>query len=397
MTYVLLLLSYWWVVYLKLSYQLIEKELILWFLKIGKNNMIYRITTLILLAFAILFFALHWTNLVESVTGEFTQPNLRKNIKSESIASLPLNNDKYNPIFENKYYSVEDGRNTEIKQKKIEVYKLDKDTKAESNVIKNPLALDKKTMIYEDPRLKDTWKKNSVQIGEVTSSPKIAIVIDDAGVDKKRTAAVIQLQPPVTIAFLTYASEIKKQVRNAKKAGHEIIVHMAMEPESKNIDPGPNVLLIKSDSKEILDQLRWGLNRFDGYVGINNHMGSRFTSDPNGMGVVMRELKRRGLLFLDSRTSRNTVGASIALAYDVPYTQRDFFLDNDDSLGAINRQLRKIESFAKKNGYAVAIGHPKDSTLKALSQWLKTLKERGFSQVPISQLVKVQNNSFSPN
>ena len=87
----------------------------------------------------------------------------------------------------------------------------------------------------------------------------------------------------------------------------------------------------------------------------------------------------------------------MALAYDVPYTQRDFFLDNDNSLGAINRQLGKIESFAKKNGYAVAIGHPKDATLKALSQWLKTLKERGFSQVPISQLVKAQYNSFPPN
>ena len=360
--------------------------------------MIYRITTLILLAFAILFFALHWANLVDSVSSEFTQPNLsNKHIKREAIASLALDNDKYNPIFENQYYKVEDEQNAEIKQKKIEVGKLNNEPKSEFNGIKNPLVLDKTKMILEEPSLKDTWKRNSVQIGEATNSPKIAIVIDDAGVDKKRTAAVIQLQPPITIAFLTYASELKKQVRSAKKAGHEIIVHMAMEPESENIDPGPNVLLIKSGSKEILDQLRWGLNRFNGYVGINNHMGSRFTSDPNGMGIVMRELKRRGLLFLDSRTSRNTVGASMALAYDVPYTQRDFFLDNDNSLGAINRQLGKIESFAKKNGYAVAIGHPKDATLKALSQWLKTLKERGFSQVPISQLVKVQNNIFPPN
>ena len=348
-----------------------------------------------MLAFAIVFFAFHWANLVKNVSSEFNQPIVSKNIKKEAIASLPLDRNKYNPIFDKKSYKVKE--NTEIKLKKIIHVKLEDDPSTKLNETKQLLVLDKSKMIYEEPSLKNTWKKNSVQIGEVSNGPKIAIVIDDAGVDKKRTSSVIQLLPPLTIAFLTYASELKKQVRNAKKAGHEIIVHMAMEPESVNIDPGPNVLLTKSDSKEILDQLRWGLNRFDGYVGINNHMGSRFTSDPNGMGVVMRELKRRGLLFLDSRTSKNTVGASIALAYDVPYTQRDFFLDNDASMRAINLQLKKIESFANKNGYAVAIGHPKDTTLRALSKWLKTLKERGFAQVPISQLVKHQQSSFRPN
>ena len=80
--------------------------------------MIYRITTLILLAFAILFFALHWANLVDSVSSEFIQPNLSKHIKREAIASLALDNNKYNPIFENQYYIVEDEPNTEIKQKK---------------------------------------------------------------------------------------------------------------------------------------------------------------------------------------------------------------------------------------------------------------------------------------
>ena len=359
--------------------------------------MFYRVITLILLTVALIFFAFHSANLLESVNNEFSQPESHRNFKRESIASLPLDDTKYNPTFEKKIYKIKDKISTEIKQNTTEDVKLGKSSSEDFDNSKKTRDLDNSFMIYEEPGLKDTWKKNSVQFGKSIKGPKIAIVIDDAGFDKKRTAAVIQLQPPITIAFLTYASDLKKQVRNAKKVGHEIIVHMAMESERENVDPGPNVLLTKNDSKKILNELRWGLNRFNGYVGINNHMGSRFTSDPKGMGIVMRELKRRGLLFLDSRTSRNTVGASVALAYDVPYAQRDFFLDNDASLKAVKKQLQKVESFAKKNGYAVAIGHPKDATLKALSEWLKTLKGRGFAQVPISQLVKYRTSSFPKN
>jgi polysaccharide deacetylase 2 family uncharacterized protein YibQ len=165
---------------------------------------------------------------------------------------------------------------------------------------------------------------------------------------------------------------------------------MAMEPLNKSIDPGPNVLLTESSANKTLERLRWGLERFDGYVGINNHMGSLFTSDTDGMEVVMQELKRRGLLFLDSRTSVKTVGASIALAYNVPFTQRNIFLDNEATVPAINKQLRIMELFAIRNGYVVAIAHPRDATIQALSQWLAVIAERGFVLVPISTIVAKQ-------
>ncbi|MBT3989359.1 MAG: divergent polysaccharide deacetylase family protein [Rhodospirillaceae bacterium] len=240
------------------------------------------------------------------------------------------------------------------------------------------------------PGLENSWRKNAVQLAELPPGPKIAIVIDDAGVDRKRTAAVTALPAPLTIAFLTYAGALPKQTKAATAAGHEIMVHMAMEPLNRSVDPGPNVLLIESEAAEILKRLRWGLDRFSGYVGINNHMGSKFTSDPQGMNIVMRELKRRGLLFLDSRTSGSTVGASVALANDVPFTQRNIFLDNVPTVEAINKQLRQMEIFAKRNGYAVAIGHPRDATINALSQWLAVMAEKGFVQVPISTIVAQQ-------
>ena len=245
------------------------------------------------------------------------------------------------------------------------------------------------------PELANTWRKNAVQLVELPPGPQIAIVIDDAGLDRKRTAAAINLPGPLTIAFLTYAGALPKQAGAARKAGHEIMAHMAMEPLDKSIDPGPNVLQSDIEATEILKRLTWGLERFAGYVGINNHMGSRFTADPFGMNVVMRELKRRGLLFVDSRTSGQTVGASVALANDVPFTQRNIFLDNVPTVEAVNKQLHRMEIFAKHNGTAVAIGHPRDATIMALSQWLAVMAEKGFVLVPISAIV-AKERGLSP-
>ena len=160
-----------------------------------------------------------------------------------------------------------------------------------------------------------------------------------------------------------------------------------MEAIDKNVDTGPNTLITKTSKEKILETLRWGLTRFTGYVGINNHMGSLFTANEFGMDIVMRELKRRGLLFLDSRTTRDTLGASIALANDVPFAERNIFLDNVPKIEEVNGQLKKLEDIARVNGYGVAIGHPRDATITALSNWLAVLAEKGFVQVPISTIV----------
>jgi len=258
-----------------------------------------------------------------------------------------------------------------------------------------PKIIKKINPVIATPELANTWRKNAVKLAELPPGPQIAIVIDDAGLDRKRTAAAINLPGPLTIAFLTYAGALPKQASEARKAGHEIMVHMAMEPFDKSVDPGPNVLQSNIEATEILKRLTWGLDRFAGYVGINNHMGSRFTADPFGMNVVMRELKRRGLLFVDSRTSGQTVGVSVALANDVPFTQRNIFLDNVPTVEAVNKQLRRMEIFARRNGTAVAIGHPRDATIMALSQWLAVMAEKGFVLVPISTIV-AKERGLSP-
>ena len=180
-----------------------------------------------------------------------------------------------------------------------------------------PSDSDTNTVAVPSPAARPTgmlppWRKFAVAVPPADGRKQIAIVIDDAGIDRKRTARAIRLPGPLTISFLTYAEDLPRQTAAAHAAGHELLVHMAMEPTSKAVDPGPNVLRISDDARSIRNKLSLGLSRFGGYVGINNHMGSRFTADAAGMDVVMAMLHERGLMFLDSRTSGGTVGAPIS-------------------------------------------------------------------------------------
>jgi hypothetical protein len=161
-----------------------------------------------------------------------------------------------------------------------------------------------------------------------------------------------------------------------------------MEPMSRAEDMGPNGLAVALSHDELLRRLRWDLGRFEGYVGINNHMGSRFTSDAPGMMAVMAELKARGLLFIDSRTIASTLGAELAQRMGVPNASRDVFLDNESDATAVGERLAVLEALARRQGTAIAIGHPHDGTLTELTVWLDKLDSKGLVLVPVSTIVK---------
>jgi len=161
-----------------------------------------------------------------------------------------------------------------------------------------------------------------------------------------------------------------------------------MEPLSKSFDAGPSPLDVGMSGDEVLQRLRWDLARFDGYVGINNHMGSRFTADAEALQPVMQELHQRGLLFIDSRTVAHSAGVEVARKYGVPHAGRDVFLDDEISAPAIDARLGELERVARHAGNAIAIGHPHDATLDALQRWLRDAPARGFVLVPVSAIVK---------
>ena len=232
------------------------------------------------------------------------------------------------------------------------------------------------------------WRRYAVSAPDARNSPRVVVVIDDLGIDRAHSRMAARLPGPLTLSFLTYANDLPEQTRDARANGHELMLHVAMEPNDKSVDPGPNVLLTGQDAAEIRKSLEWGFNRFEGYVGVNNHMGSRFTRDTAGMTVVMEEMAKRGLLFLDSRTSGRTVAAALAARHRVPFEERNVFLDADDRPGEAEARLKELEALARRHGHAIAIGHPKERTLAALGAWLPTLAAKGLVLSPLSAVVR---------
>ncbi|PKR51345.1 divergent polysaccharide deacetylase family protein [Thalassospira povalilytica] len=239
------------------------------------------------------------------------------------------------------------------------------------------------------------WRKFAALAPDAGQKPVIAIVIDDAGLDQPRTARTVKLPGPITISYLPYARDLQPQVNAARTAGHEVMLHMPMEPSSAAVDPGPHALLATYDRQKILSEMNWMLDRFDGYVGVNNHMGSKFTSDPERMQIVMEVMKSRGLMFLDSRTSATSVGYSTANKFGVPAITRDVFIDDADDAEKIAEMLARTERVAAKQGYAIAIGHPRDLTISALQKWIPEIEARGFVLVPVTDILRRSSQSVT--
>jgi polysaccharide deacetylase 2 family uncharacterized protein YibQ len=229
------------------------------------------------------------------------------------------------------------------------------------------------------------WRRNAVTASAADGRYRIAVIIDDLGLSTAAFDRVAALPAPLTLAIMSYAEAAPKLAQTARKAGHEVLVHVPMEPEG-NVSPGPHALTMEQTREAFEQQLAWDLDRFEGYVGINNHMGSRVTASTERMSWLFEELERRGLMFVDSRTTKETVAPMLAGHFGLPFAERDVFLDNEFGAEAVEAQLKVLESEARKYGYAVAIGHPHEGTIAALKAWLPTLADRGYVLVPISDI-----------
>ncbi len=216
-------------------------------------------------------------------------------------------------------------------------------------------------------------------------TPKIAVVIDDLGLNKKATEAVIRLPAPLTLSFMAYADDLDDVTERAATAGHELFLHVPMEPVGSAY-PGAGALRAAMSDNELRGALDVALSAFSGYVGINNHMGSLLTADRRAMDVVAGELKPRNLIFLDSLTSPSSVAATAAAAAGLRYAVRDVFLDHVQRRKEILENLRQLEHKAERNGFAVGIGHPHPLTIAILKEWIPEALRRGFDFVPVSAI-----------
>ena len=244
-----------------------------------------------------------------------------------------------------------------------------------------------------DPTLQATtrpvWEERAVKLPGISHDrrPMLAVVIDDVGIDQRRTSQAIKMPGPMTFAFIPYGRNLQQFVDIAKNNGHEIMLHLPMEPQNPKVDPGPNALLTGLEEAELRKRLLWGLDQFDGYIGLNNHMGSKFTTWDKGMRLVLEELRMRQLMFMDSVTTPETVGYRLAREMGVAVAVRDVFLDHRQDEKFIRQQLGRMESIARERGQAIAIGHPHDTTMAVLEDWAEHVEERGYRLVPVSAIL----------
>lgn len=219
--------------------------------------------------------------------------------------------------------------------------------------------------------------------------PRIAIVIDDLGDSLATARKVLALEPAVTVAVIPFREESAAVAAAAVESGREVILHLPLEPErGAEMEGGSGFLRTGMGPARIESQLERDLRAVPYIVGVNGHMGSRFTSDPRAMRTLLSALRSRGLFFLDSKTSPESVAAEVAAGLQVPFAERNVFLDHDPSPSAVAQSLALAAKIAREAGQAIAIGHPHASTLAALATWLPTVAREGFELVPLSALVR---------
>lgn len=231
------------------------------------------------------------------------------------------------------------------------------------------------------------WKDHAVTGVAPAGKSKIVIIIDDMGMGRKHSFEVMDLPAPLTLAFLPYAPGLEEITAQARARGHELLIHAPMEPMG-DMNPGPVALLDSMPETELNENLDKMFNSFSGYVGINNHMGSKLTQNEAAMHVVMNALAERGLIFVDSKTISTSVAAKVAAEHGLDYAERDVFLDHEDNIDFVRGALLNLEKHARAYGAAVAIGHPKAATIAALKEWIPLAEQRGFVIVPVSAVVR---------
>lgn len=230
-------------------------------------------------------------------------------------------------------------------------------------------------------------KPDHIKKKQALHKPQIAIIIDDMGYRYKVGQELIRLDMGLSFAFLPFTTHTQSLMDLAASFNTDILLHLPMEPSSTKWDPGVGSLYTSMDTATIMKQVEKDLTDVPLAIGVNNHMGSKFTSHKTAMQAALTVIKNKNLFFLDSVTSSTSIAYATALELGMKTGRRDIFLDNEQNDAKIKMQLEKLVQRARKNGSAIGIGHPYPATLATLKKeqwWLKNQVEL----VGISALVK---------
>lgn len=220
------------------------------------------------------------------------------------------------------------------------------------------------------------------------SAATISIIVDDLGHRLKEGRRATALPGPVVCAILPHGQHSVALAQQAHESGKEVLLHQPMESSLEDKDPGPGKLMASMPDLEIATTLAYNLQSIPHVIGMNNHMGSRLTSDNRAMSSVMEAMRgHETLIFVDSITSPESVAAATARAHDINTLERDVFLDNVAEHTAIHRQFDKLVRIAQRRGHAIGIGHPYPETMDVLEQRLATLEQQGITLISLRRRI----------
>ncbi len=224
---------------------------------------------------------------------------------------------------------------------------------------------------------------------------KVAVVIDDFGNNMAGTDDILNLPVPLTVAVMPFLPSTKRDAEQAHRKGHDVFVHLPMEPvKGKRSWLGPGAITTDLSDEEIRDRVRKAIDDVPHAIGLNNHMGSKATADERVMRAVLGVCKERGMIYLDSRTTHRSVAARIAKELGVPFLENELFLDAVYTVSHITRQMETLCRRMKDHPVCIAIGHvgpPGKKTASVLRRYIPRIQKEA-TLVTVSTLL----NSFTP-
>ncbi|MBX4933202.1 divergent polysaccharide deacetylase family protein [Rhizobium bangladeshense] len=217
---------------------------------------------------------------------------------------------------------------------------------------------------------------------------RIAIVVSGLGLSQTGTQrAIAELPEEITLAFAASGNSLQRWMQEARRGGHEILLQVPLEPfDYPANDPGPETLLTSKPVARNIENLHKAMGEITNYTGIMNYLGGRFLSDPAAMEPVMRDIRKRGLLFLDDGTSAQSKTAAVAKGTELPYAIADLQLDGQLDVNAILKKLDELERVARKNGQAIGIASAFDESIDAIAKWSEEASMRGIEIVGVAAL-----------
>lgn len=208
--------------------------------------------------------------------------------------------------------------------------------------------------------------------------PEIALIFDDLGESLRDLREIYSLDIPLTISVIPNLRFSKNIAHIASRCGFSVLVHLPLEPANEQEYQTDKYEFITSDlsSREVISLLRRQLNSIRIAIGVNNHMGSRATENPKLMKIILRELKKRGLIFIDSRTSLKSIAYNQARKMEVVSGYNQGFLDATDSIEVIEERMKELVALAQQIGKIIVIAHPRKNTLRFLKSRLPALRKK---------------------